>query len=225
MSSLFVVSCRFDPERPVIFDCLNGILEHHERPKVLVVDSGSPDKSYFDFCMERGIGIASIHNQLYSLGAFAYAQRHYPDIDYFYFLFDSVVVKANLEHFQARPVTVTRHWAGSDHGWGWDHDGTPLEVWGGQQLERMGVPMPSTYHGVMGPMMFVQRPVVEQLDRLGYWFTQTRSAFHTCAMERVTGIVLEHLGYDVTDSIQGEHRGHFDPYPEDTIMKIDMARA
>lgn len=222
---LWVVPCRFDPERPVVFECVDAILRHHDDPKILVVDSASPDKSYFDGLIDRGVRIASIHNTLYGVGAHAWAYRHHPDVDYFYLLFDSLVVQANLDDLQARPVTAIRHWHSLQHDWGWDADGTHLSVWGAAQLARMGIEMPETYHGIMGPMLFAQRAVLERMDQLGFWFTQTTSAYKQCAMERVAGIVLEHLGYPVTDSLQGAHAGHWDPYDESLVRKIDMARS
>lgn len=217
--------CRYDPDRPVVFECVDAILANHDKPKILVVDSASPDKSYFDGLMDRGVKIASIHNQLYAVGAHAWAYRHYPDIEYFYMIFDSLIVQSNLDHLQERPVTVTRHWPSTMHDWGWDADGTHLSVWGGEQLARMGIPMPDFYNGIMGPMMMVQQSVCMQLDKLGYWFTQTTSAYKQCAMERVAGITLEHLGYDVTTSLQGWHTHHEARYDETMVKKLNLGRA
>jgi hypothetical protein len=224
MESLFVVPCRFDASRPVIYECIDAIQRHHENPRIVVVDSGSSDKSYFDFLIDRGVRIASINNQLYATGAHAWAFVHHPDIEFFYLVFDSLIVTANLDEFQQRPLTIVRHWHSTEHDWGWDEDGTHLSVWGGEQLARMGVPMPTAYHGIMGPMMFAHRDVLQSLYDLGYWFTQTTSAYKQCATERAAGIVLEHLGFDVTQSLQGTHTRHEDPYSEAFVKKIDMAR-
>ena len=223
--SLWVIPVRFDPERPAVFDCVEAIQRHHDDPHILIVDSDSPDKPYLRWCIERGCTIGPVNNRLYATGAFAWAQRHYPDVSYFYFTFDSLIVQSNLDHLQAMPLTVVRHWASTEHDWGWDHDGTHLSIWGAEQLARMGVAMPEHYHGVMGPMMFVQRPVVEHLDHLGYWFTQVTSAYEHCAMERVAGIVLEHLGFDLPEaSLQGVHTSHGASYDESLVRKLDMAR-
>lgn len=224
MESLFVVPCRFDASRPVIYECIDAIQRHHDNPRIVVVDSGSPDKSYFDFLIDRGVRIASINNQLYATGAHAWAFVHHPDIEFFYLVFDSLIVTANLDEFQQRPLTTIRHWHSSEHDWGWDEDGTHLSVWGGEQLARMGVPMPTAYHGIMGPLMFAHRSVLQSLYDLGYWFTQTTSAYKQCATERVIGICLEHLGHDVTQSLQGTHIRHESPYDESFVRKLDMAR-
>lgn len=224
--ALWVVPCRYDAARPAIFECVEAIQRHHDDPHILIVDSQSEDQSYLQWCIDRGCTIGPINNALYATGAFAWAQRHYPDVEYFYFLFDSLIVQSNLDHMQEHPLTVVRHWSNAQHDWGWDADGTHLSVWGGEQLDRMGIPMPAIYHGVMGPMMFVQRPVVEQLDHLGYWFTQVTSSYLHCAMERVAGIVLEHLAFNIPESsIQGTHSTHEALYDERFVKKLNMGRA
>lgn len=221
---MFVIPCRFDPERPVIYECVEAIQRHHDNPKILVVDSASADKSYFDWLAERGVQIAPINNQHYGIGAFGWAYRHYSDQDFFYLIYDSLIVQCNLDQFQERQLTTIRHWHHTQHDWGWDQDGVHLAEWGGRQLDRMGVPRTEDYHGIMGPMFFAQASVMAQLDEIGFWFTTPETKYELCAMERVTGIVLEHLGHRVTGSLQGVHTHHGDNYDESFVRKLDMAR-
>ncbi len=227
MGALWVVPCRFDPDRPVIFECIEAIQRHHDNPKILVVDSASPDRSYFDWLTERDVRVAAINNTGYGTGAHAWGYRQNPDADYFYMMFDSLIVQSNCDEFQDRPVTVVRHWHNSQHDWGWD-EGVPewphLSIWGGEQLDRMGVPRTDNYHGIMGPMMFLQGSVAKKLDEIGYWDTQVTSRFLQCGMERVAGITLEHLGHDVTQSLQGTHTVHTAAYDETYVKKLDLTR-
>ena len=74
-----MIPCRFDPERPVVYECIDAIQRFHDKPDIVVVDSGSSDKSYFDFCIDRGVKIASINNRLYATGAHAWAFVHHPE--------------------------------------------------------------------------------------------------------------------------------------------------
>ena len=224
MSSLFVVPCKFDRTRPVIFECIQSIYKYHSNPKILIVDSDSADKSYLRWCYRKHCAVANIHNQLQGFGAHAWAMRHYSDIDFFYLIFDSLIITSNLDHFRDRPLTTIRHWPSSMHDWGWDAQGDHLSLWGKEQLDSMGIPMSDSYNGIMGPMMFAQRQVLEQLDRLGYWFIQTTDKYKQCGMERVAGIVLEHLGYDVTRSLQGVHTDHYAPYDEQFVRKLNLGR-
>lgn len=199
-------------------------MKHHDRPQILVVDSGSEDRSYLEWCLDHGCKVAPINNKLYSFGAHAWAMRHYGEVNYFYFMMDSLIVNANLDEFRERPVTVMRHFSSQVHDWGWTETGEHLSVWGHHQLERMGISVPSAYHGVMGPIYFMQRDIIDKLDHMGYFFTQTSSKYLLCGMERVSGIVLESIGVDVTRSLQGHHGHHDDPYDETFVRKLNMAR-
>ena len=221
---MWVVPCKFDPANPVIFECIEAIQRHHENPTILVVDSDSDDKSYLNWCVDHGCRIGPTNNHLRAFGAHAWAYRHHPDFDYFYFIFDSLIVQSNLDKYQHRAVTAMRHWPSVLHGWGWDHDGTPLEVWGKEQLDRMGIWMPENYTGIMGPMMFANKSVCDALDAIGYWFAQTETGYQHCAMERVAGITLAHIGYPITESIQGVHTSHWATYDESMVRKINLAR-
>ena len=226
MKSLWVVPVCFDPAKPVVYECIDAIQRHHDKPNIIVVDSaGSVNKDYFNFCMDRGVKIASINNKLYATGAHAWAFVHHPEVDYFHLIFDSVIVQANLDHLQDAPLTTFRHWPSSMHDWGWDAQGQHLSVWGGEQLDRMGIPRTDNYTGVMGPILFAQRQVLQSLYDCGYWFTQVTDAYLHCAMERVAGITLSCLGWDVTNSLQGIHTSHTAQYPEHLVRKIDMGRA
>jgi hypothetical protein len=224
MRAIWVVPVRFDPKNPVVFQCIESIQEHHDNPIIIVVDSDSDDKSYLSWCVNHGCRIGPTNNHLRAFGAHAWAYRHNPDADFFYLTFDSVIINANLDYLQERPVTAIRHWSNAMHGWGWDGAGTPLEVWGGQQLERMGIPFPDAYTGIMGPVMFAQKETCDELDKIGYWFAQTTTEYEHCAMERVAGISLAHIGYPITESLQGFHTTHSAEYPENAVRKIDLAR-
>ncbi len=225
VDALWVVPCYFDPDRPIVFECIRAIKRYHKDPKILVVDSGSPDRSYLDLCVDMGCKVAPINNKLYGFGAHAWAIRHYGEVEFFYLIFDSLIVQSNCDEFRERPVTAIRHFSSQVHDWGWDENGAHLSGWGHEQLARMGVPVPAQYSGLMGPMAFMQRDVIDKLDHMGYFFTQTSSKYLLCGMERVSGIVLESMGIDVTQSLQGPHGRHEDVYDETYVRKINMARS
>ena len=44
---LFIISCYFDGSNDAIFRSTNSIISNYANPKIVVVDSDSPDKSYF----------------------------------------------------------------------------------------------------------------------------------------------------------------------------------
>ena len=221
---LFVVPCRYDPERPVIYECIEGIQRWHPDARIVVIDSDSADRSYMDWCADRGCAVADIHNTGYATAAWAWAVRNYPDESFYALMFDSLILQGNIDHLQGAPVTAIRHWSNRDHDWGWDANGDHLSIWGNKQLHRMGIEFPNEYHGMMGPIMFVQHHVVEELDEIGFWDTVVPSVYEHCAVERVAGICLEALGYDVTQSLQGVHTSHWAEYDETLVHKHDLCR-
>jgi hypothetical protein len=221
---LFVIPCKFDKSRPVIYEAVTAIQHHHDNPPIVVVDSDSDDKSYLKWCRDRGCIVADIGNHGYAHGAFAFAVRGFPNAEHYALIFDSLIVTANLDHLESQPLTTIRHWSNSEHDWGWDRNSVHLSVWGNQQLHRMGIPFPTSYHGILGPAMFAQRSVIDRLLAIGYYDTQIYDAFEHCGLERVAGICLEALDYSVTDSLQGTHYSHDSHYSEEYIRKINMAR-
>ncbi len=158
-------------------------------------------------------------NKHYGPGAFKYAFDYYPDVDFFYFVFDSLLIHANLDHLQEHDVTTVRWFDSNVHGWGWNDDtGEPLDDW----ARARGVQIPEHYLGIMGPMLMAPREVIEKADLFRLMPT---NRYEQCALERCWGIWLEEAGYDVTHSLQGEHRGHFDDYPDEYVTKLEMHRA
>lgn len=222
---LWVIPTRYDLTRPVIYECVESIQRHHPDAHIVVIDSASEDRSYMQWCADRGCAVADIANRGYAHGAFGWAVRNYPDEQFYALIFDSLIVNANLDYLQDAPFTAIRHWSHLEHDWGWDGSGVHLSIWGNQQLHQIGLSFPSEYHGILGPAFFAQRDVVDRLGAIGYWDIPVTDAFQHCAMERVAGIVLESMDLDVTQSLQGVHYGHHSHYDESAVRKIDMARA
>ena len=222
---MWVVACRNESERPVIYECIEAIQRWHPDAHILIVDSDSPSKDYFDWATERGCNVADIRNHGYAHGAFRFGVRAYPNEDWYALIFDSMIVTANLDDLKSRPVVALRHWSNREHDWGWDSESVHLSVWGNRQLQRMGIEYPASYTGIMGPAFFAQRQVIDRLEAIGYYDTEIEDSYQHCGLERVAGICLEALDYSVTESLQGVHTTHWDTYDESFIKKLNMARA
>ena len=213
---MFVIPCRFDPARPVVFDCVASIKAHHPDATVVVVDSASDDTGYLD---ELDCITIDAENRNYGPGALRVVMDEFPRETFFYLTFDSLLVHDNLDDLKRRPLSVVRWFDSATTGWGWDGDGRPLEGFASDN----GVWIPSRFFGVMGPMVFATRGVIESCGLLRI---MPSSAYEQCALERIWGIWLQESGHDVSKlSLQGEMRGFFDEYPSDRVEKIAMARA
>lgn len=212
---MFVIPCRFDPARPVIFDCVASIRKHHPDADILVVDSNSPDTSYL---FDLDCATADIQNDRYGPGAWKYALGEYRAEEFFYLLFDSLTVNANLDDLRSSPLTTVRWFSCPPTGWGWNETtGEPLDDW----ARNHGVKVPDKFRGVFGPMICASR---ETIIKANLFRVLPTNRFEQCALERCWGIWLDDAGFDVTNSLQGEMHGFYDRYDETRVAKRTLAR-
>lgn len=186
---MFVVGCRFDPARPLVYRCVAEILRFHPRAEIVVVDSDSPDRSYAGELRALGIRVETIGNRHYEVGALWHAFERFPR-DHYFFLQDSALVKDNLDDLRRHPVSGMMYWR--------DWEGCqPCHLERGRELLAAtdyswldsGFPM------VFGCMLFAQRGVLEQLRRKNLHRALPTDKAGSAAMERVLGIALQHEGY------------------------------
>lgn len=212
---MFVIPCRFDPERPIIFDCVNRIRAHHPDSRIVVVDSDSPDTSYLH---DLDCETIDAQNRHYGPGAFKLAVDANPDVEFFYLFFDSLLVNDNLDDLRGFDLTTVRWIPHPPTGWGWNDDtGEPLDGWAKARKVRI----PEQFDGVLGPMIAARRWVIEEADLFRILPT---NRFEQCALERCWGIWLAEAGVDVRRSLQGEMRGFHDAYDETRVAKVTLAR-
>lgn len=194
MKSMWVVPFK---GTAIVDECLTSIHAHHINPDVVTVSAE--------------------WNKHYGPGAFKHVFEANLDVDFFYFIFDSLIINDNLDDLMESELTTIRHFDYPENGWGWDEDGTPLDQW----ARDRGVVTPDAFSGVMGPMICAHRSVIEAADLFRILPT---SAYEQCALERCWGIWLTEAGYDVTNSLQGPMHGFWDDYDESRVKKIAMAR-
>ena len=106
---IFVVPCRYDPTRPTILDCVQSIRKYHPDDSIVVVDSDSPDKSYFNDIKDiTNLTIEDCANKNYIYGALWKAyERH--DSDYYYLFHDSMFLKSNVSFLKDKEIGSTRY--------------------------------------------------------------------------------------------------------------------
>ena len=111
---LFVISCYFDGSNEAIFNNTNSILKHYKNPKIVIVDSDSPDKTYFNKIRSSNIEILDVKNKNYDTGAYWIAFNKFNDFDNYYFLQDSTIIKENLSLFENNNLTTFRYFLSID---------------------------------------------------------------------------------------------------------------
>jgi len=207
MVRMWVVPCRFDP---VVFDCVAAIRAHFPDDKVCLVDSNSPDQSYMDRLDVDHIITGNAH---YSWGAYALA-REQLDAESWALIHDGLIVQS---HWTPDPFQTVR----------WFHEAGPL---GDQrafivgETTRLNIPFHNPYRGVLGPMMFADAEVLDDFERAGLWSIKPTTAVENSCVERIAGIAAEHLGYPITNALQGQMVGFFDQYPADRVVKLHRNR-
>ena len=212
---MIVFACRHEGG-DLIDRAVDAAHEHMPDEPVLVVDSASPDRSY----MTRiDAEIADIGNVHYATGAYLWALEN-TDADFYYLLHDSLIIRDDLTDLRDHPVAALRWFQMPETAWGQDHDGTDLSVWARTVYQG---PWLETFQGVFGPILACTRPVLAEIAEL--ITGRATSKWEECAMERLWGMALTSLGYDLTESLQGQMHGYFDDYPAERADKLLMDRA
>lgn len=253
MNSLFVIPCYFNKDTPVIIDCIKSIKKFHPESDIVVVDSGSKDKSYFTFLKEKNVLLEDVNNKKYDTGAYWYAYEKYKkDYDYFYFLHDSIKLNNKLptkkdgNFFSIRYFyshnglhelfTVTnkknfilntffskirnQNIKPSMYGF----DTVEQREWVVKKLEILNLNLPKFFVGLFGPMMIIDKSIMEELSQSGMNEILPSNKEEQKAMERIFGIKLSSLGLNIIDSsLQGDHMNAND-LNEKYITKIILNR-
>jgi hypothetical protein len=236
LSHLFSITCKYDPNNPVVLSCVESIRKHHPNSPIHVVDSGSEDKSYYEQVEAQGASVQDINNNSLTTGNIWYTYEKYPDYDYYYFLHDSMLIKDGLLDLLDQDVVALRYFR-SWNGIGW----TPAEVptgengfvyeetynWANTQLLSKTTYHPELSHkfaALFGPMLMCKRTVLDKLKAAGFDKVRPTTKRQSEAMERVWGMVLNMEGYDLSElSIQGYC---YDPGYQEThrLEKIFLGR-
>jgi len=96
---MFCFSCKYIPQSP-IKECVDSITQFHPNEKIVIVDSQSEDKSYYDLFSEYdNIDILDDCNPYRVPGALWETYKKYPNEPYYIFIQDSVILKKSLEKY------------------------------------------------------------------------------------------------------------------------------
>jgi hypothetical protein len=101
---MFCFSCRYFSGSPVK-QTVDSILTHHPDEKIVIVDSMSDDKSYYQmFSNYDNVDILDNCNPYRVPGAFYQTVKKYPNEPYYINLQDSLMVKKSWQEFIDNPV-------------------------------------------------------------------------------------------------------------------------
>jgi len=188
---MFVISCKYNHNFPHIIELVKQIREFHPTEKIVVVDSASDDKSYFNDIEKYDVIIEDINNRNWMVGAYWYAYKKYPNEEFYFFMHDSMKVKSNLDYLKERDLTLMmtfdRYNIGNFNVWS--------EIITKDSLYEYNL----KGYGCYGPMFFCKNKVMKKMMLMGAdkFLPSNKTEVWYC--EGSYGFFLEDQGYDLND--------------------------
>lgn len=187
---MFVIPCKYNANFPFVIQLVKDIRFFHPNEKIVVVDSGSDDKSYFKALTEYDVIVEDINNKNWMIGAFWYSFKKYPNEEFYYFMHDSMRVKDNLDYLKEKDLTTLMYFernSGNFNNWGERITNESDYVYTYQGL------------GCFGPIFFCKNKVMKKMLELGADKFLPTNKSETGYCEGCYGFFLEHQGYNLKE--------------------------
>ncbi len=193
---MFIFSCKYVPNSPVK-ETVDAILKHHPGEKIVIVDSQSEDKSYYDmFSDYETVDILDDCNEHRVPGAFYQACKKYPDEPYYVNLQDCVTMKKSIKEFIDRDDEFIS--------FAYFYDTLHVETRYEYQYMKTVfagtkyiLPNPSTtFYACFGPMYIIKNSLMKRFMDSGILANmQSTSKIADETGERIFGLLAEQEGY------------------------------
>ena len=220
---MFVIPCKYNPVLPFVIQLVDDIRKFHPDDKIVVVDSDSEDKTYLKTLSEKyGAITEDIANRNWMIGAYWYAYKKYPDEDFYFFMHDSMRVKANLDYLKEKDLTILMTFNrkfGPYNGWA---DRINAETDYRYEIDGLGC---------YGPIFFCKNKVMKGMLDMGTDKFLPTNKQETHYSERAYGVFLEGQGYDLREcNMYGDvlneesPTGRSGPYPHNTSWQYPIEK-
>ncbi len=233
---IFVVPCRYNSAKPIIEDCVRSIYSCHPDDQIVVVDSDSPDKSYFEKIKNiPNLQIENCANVNYVYGALWHVTEKF-DSDHYFLIHDSMIIKSNISFIKNKEIGSARYFR-SWNGVGGMMQG--LNMYGPSKtgVYRHGFdnqiqkdwceshykPTNMFFNGLFGCSFMANRDVISFMKDKGMDKAVPTSKNECMATERMLGSFFTDNNLRFWENcLLGEH--HEKPYENQFIKKIIMRR-
>lgn len=185
---MIVFACRNVEGRSWIREAVERAHTHMPNEKVVVVDSDSPDKSYFG---EVDAEVLDVANACYETGAWWTAFEAFPDEDYFFFLHDNLFIQEPIERKPFFTPATFEGWFGCQ--------GHHVEQTK-NMCAQVGLTIPHPFHSCLGSMFGCERSLLTKLAMSDMSRLRPTDRTGSQVMERIWGIAWASLGIDVKAS-------------------------
>ena len=212
---MFVIPVKFQEHCAYILDLIPQIRGFHPHEKIVVVDSDSENRDYMSAIEGPNVEILDVHNKNYQFGAYWTAFKKFPDEPYYFFLHDSMKVKAPLDYLKKQDLHLI---ATFDRMINPSFNALAAKIEGNTPLQYK-----NEGWGCYGGMFFCKNHVMSQLEKWGVdQFMPTNKA-ETGPLEGAYGFFFEAMGFNLPqcalfgDILEEESpRGRSGPFPHNT---------
>jgi hypothetical protein len=198
---MFVIPVKYNGYDYVV-KCVKSIREQGMYDKIVVVDSNSSDKSYFDRLSVYDVTIEDIGNKNYSDGAMWYCYNKYPEEEFIFSIHDSMVVNENLNFLKKQDFTAFCYFDIQYLGPGGPGGGESLDYCI-YKLNQLGYNPDYeemySFPGLFGSIFFSKRSILEKIHDLGFNKILPTNKAEACANERLWGFFLKKVDINIKE--------------------------
>ena len=222
---MFIIPCKYNSTSNYITTLVEQIRHFHPSEKIMVVDSDSSDKSYFEQLKPFNVLIEDVKNTYWMVGAYWRGYQKYPQEDFYYCLHDSMYVKDNLDSFKEKDLTILATF---------NREVSPsFNVWNERIRNETGYAskVKTNGKGCYGPIFFCKNKVLTSLYNNGAHKLLPSTKGETGYMEGAFGLLFEAEGYNLEecclygDILQLESDGgKSGPYPHNTSWQFPIEK-
>lgn len=187
---MFVIPCKFTINTPFVIDLVKSIREYHPNEKIVVVDSASNNKSYFNELSKYQTYIMDINNKFWMIGAYWEAYKRFPNEDYYFFMHDSMKVKANMDYLKSKPLTTLMYF---------ERNIGNFNAWGERITNESKYIYKYDGSGLYACSFFCQNFVMKRMLDMGADRFLPTSKVETGYCEGCYGFFLEEQGFDLNE--------------------------
>jgi len=225
---MFVIPCKYDPRSPIV-DSIKSITEIHPKEKVILVDSGSEDKSYYkEIEKYNNVEILDTSNSYRLIGALKHTYEKYPNEDYYVLMHDSVSLKKSIQNFidSLDKIKVFMHFSSplaTLNDLDSDIKKEYLE-WMENIFKKIDYPnniddyFSNNFYGIFGTMGIYSNSFTNTLYNKGVLeHVKSETFSHGQFSERVIGYICKCEDIDISNSIDGDALLKWDNIKSDNL--------
>ncbi len=191
---MFIIPCKYSVKSNYVISLVEQIRSYHFEELIMVVDSNSNDKSYYDHLNKYNVIVEDVDNKNWAVGAFWHGFKKYPNEEFYFCLHDSMKVKSNLDHLKEKDLILlanfNREVSESFNAWNEKIKNETLinHIF----IKKNG-------KGCYGPLFGCKNKILKQLLELKCDKLLPSNKNEIGYMEGAFGLFFESLGYNLDD--------------------------